>query len=85
MRELGAQALRRICELDLKVLGLECASKLVRILSRSRRNVSHQLQARLLESVDVVDVHGALAGLTSISEAFRVQGSKDNAINRQKV
>ncbi|KAG1772386.1 TBCD protein [Suillus occidentalis] len=69
MRELGAQALRRICELDLKTLGLECASKM----------------AGFLHSVDVSDVHGALAALTGISEAYRVQGSEENASNRQKI
>jgi hypothetical protein len=37
MRELGAQALRRICELDLKTLGLECASKMARTLSIQRK------------------------------------------------
>ncbi|OAX38758.1 ARM repeat-containing protein [Rhizopogon vinicolor AM-OR11-026] len=69
MRELGAQALRRVCELDLKTLGLGCASKL----------------AGFLQSVDVADVHGALAGLTGISEAYRSQGSEDSATNRQKI
>ncbi|KAG1872410.1 tubulin folding cofactor D C terminal-domain-containing protein [Suillus subalutaceus] len=69
MRELGAQALRRICELDLKTLGLECASKI----------------AGFLHSVDVSDVHGALAALTGISEAYRAQGSEENASNRQKI
>ncbi|OJA17158.1 hypothetical protein AZE42_00195 [Rhizopogon vesiculosus] len=69
MRELGAQALRRICELDLKTLGLGCASKL----------------AEFLQSVDVAGVHGALAGLTGISEAYRSQGGEDSATNRQKV
>ncbi|KAG1885037.1 TBCD protein [Suillus subluteus] len=69
MRELGAQALRRICELDLKTLGLECASKI----------------AGFLHSVDVSDVHGALAALTGISEAYRAQGSEENESNRQKI
>ncbi|KAG1906602.1 tubulin folding cofactor D C terminal-domain-containing protein [Suillus fuscotomentosus] len=69
MRELGAQALRRICELDLKILGLECASKM----------------AGFLDSVDVSDVHGALAALTGISEAYRAQESEENASNRQKI
>lgn len=69
MRELGAQALRRICELDLRTLGLECASKM----------------AGFLHSVDVSDVHGALAALTGISEAYRAQGSEESASNRQKI
>ncbi|KAG2155948.1 tubulin folding cofactor D C terminal-domain-containing protein [Suillus bovinus] len=69
MRELGAQALRRICELDLKTLGLECASKM----------------ARFLHSVDVSDVHGALVALTGISEAYRARGSEENLSNRQKI
>ncbi|KAG1751240.1 TBCD protein [Suillus lakei] len=69
MRELGAQALRRICELDLKTLGLECALKM----------------AGFLHSVDVSDVHGALAALTGISEAYRTQGSEKNASNRRKI
>ncbi|KAG2047927.1 ARM repeat-containing protein [Suillus hirtellus] len=69
MRELGAQALRRICELDLKILGLECASKM----------------AGFLGSVDVSDVHGALAALSGISEAYRAQESEENASNRQKI
>ncbi|KAG0693184.1 ARM repeat-containing protein [Suillus ampliporus] len=69
MRELGAQALRRICELDLKTLGLECASKM----------------AGFLQSVDVADVHGALAALVGISEAYRTQKSEENASNRRKI
>ncbi|KAG2129100.1 TBCD protein [Suillus clintonianus] len=69
MRELGALALRRICELDLNTLGLECASKM----------------AGFLNSVDVSDVHGALAALTGISEAYRAQESEENAINRRKI
>ncbi|KAG2361705.1 TBCD protein [Suillus spraguei] len=69
MRELGAQALRRICELDLKTLGLECTSKI----------------AGLLHSVDASDVHGALVALTGISEAYRAQESEENSSNRQKI
>ena len=33
MRQLGAQSIRKLCELDLSRLGPECASRVVRLLS----------------------------------------------------
>lgn len=67
------------------MLGLECASKLVRKLTILPGTFLILLQAGFLESVDVADVHGALAGLKGISEAYRAQGGEDSAIDRQKV
>jgi hypothetical protein len=33
MRQLGAQSIRKLCELDLSRLGPECASRVVRFLA----------------------------------------------------
>ncbi|KAH9936306.1 TBCD protein [Fomitopsis serialis] len=55
MRQLGAQSLRAICELDLPALGPECATK----------------AARFLQGPDIGDIHGALAVLTDLAAAYR--------------
>ncbi|KAI0761942.1 TBCD protein [Trametes elegans] len=55
MRQIGAQSLRAICELNLIQLGPEVAARV----------------AKLLEVPDSGDVHGALLALTELAEAFR--------------
>ncbi|EDR13279.1 uncharacterized protein LACBIDRAFT_322818 [Laccaria bicolor S238N-H82] len=55
MRELGAQSLRSICLLDLTKLGPEATSK----------------AARLLESADLIDLHGGILVLSEIAQAYR--------------
>ncbi|KAI0031394.1 TBCD protein [Vararia minispora EC-137] len=55
VRELAAQSLRRICELDLRDLGSSCAG-------RARK---------LLSTTDAADIHGALLVLTELASAFR--------------
>lgn len=58
MRELGAQSLRVMCEVDMKNLGAKTAS---------------QLSSRL-RSIDTNDVHGVLLGLAEIAKGFKQQG-----------
>lgn len=53
MRQLGAKSLRLICEINLDKLGPSCMQRL----------------ARLLSSVDVATIHGAVAALTEIADA----------------
>ncbi|KZT73795.1 ARM repeat-containing protein [Daedalea quercina L-15889] len=55
MRQLGAQSLRVICELDLPALGPDSAAR----------------AARFLQGPDVGDIHGALAALTELAAAYR--------------
>ncbi|KAJ6512250.1 TBCD protein [Mycena vitilis] len=55
MRRLGAQSLRLICGVDLSALGPA-------VIKRA---------ARLLESVDIADLHGALLALAEIAAAYR--------------
>ncbi|EJF63417.1 ARM repeat-containing protein [Dichomitus squalens LYAD-421 SS1] len=55
MREIGAQSLRYICELDLAALGPEAAKR----------------AAQLLTIPDDADVHGGLLALTEFALAFR--------------
>ncbi|KAF9013516.1 TBCD protein [Cyathus striatus] len=55
MRELGSQSLRKICSLDLPNLGVKTAANM----------------ARLLESLDTTDIHGALLALSEIAIAYR--------------
>ncbi|KAI6099571.1 TBCD protein [Pisolithus croceorrhizus] len=54
MRQLGAKSLRLICEINLDKLGPPCIQRL----------------ARLLTSVDVATIHGAVAALTEIADAY---------------
>ncbi|KAI0004532.1 TBCD protein [Russula compacta] len=54
MRQLGAQSIRKLCELDLSRLGLQCASRVRPLLAMS----------------DTGDVHGGLLALTQLSNAF---------------
>ncbi|KAI5983473.1 armadillo-type protein [Pisolithus albus] len=54
MRQLGAKSLRLICEINLDKLGPSCMQRL----------------ARLLSSVDVATIHGAVAALTEIAHAY---------------
>ncbi|KAI8978670.1 TBCD protein [Trametes punicea] len=54
MRQIGAQALRAICELNLACLGPEAATR----------------AARLLKVPDPGDVHGALLALTGLATAY---------------
>lgn len=54
MRQLGAQSLRELCELDLSQLGPQCTNR-----ARS-----------LLGMPDPSDVHGGLLALTQLSQAF---------------
>ncbi|KAH9049928.1 TBCD protein [Lactarius hengduanensis] len=54
MRQLGAQSLRQLCELDLSQLGPQCANRARPLLGMS----------------DPSDVHGGLLALIQLSEAF---------------
>ncbi|KAI6039323.1 armadillo-type protein [Pisolithus marmoratus] len=54
MRQLGAKSLRLICEINLDKLSPPCIQRL----------------ARLLTSVDVATIHGAVAALTEIADAY---------------
>ncbi|KAI9443203.1 TBCD protein [Lactarius indigo] len=54
MRQLGAQSLRKLCELDLSQLGPQCANRARSLLGMS----------------DPSDVHGGLLALIQLSEAF---------------
>ncbi|EGO23938.1 hypothetical protein SERLADRAFT_450239 [Serpula lacrymans var. lacrymans S7.9] len=67
MRQLGAQSLRVICELDLHVLGPSCLPRL----------------AQLFESVDIVDIHGGLLALTELADAYRLLGQTGDDKRRQ--
>ncbi|KAI0732028.1 TBCD protein [Fomitopsis betulina] len=55
MRQLGAQSLRAVCELDLPQLGPESAARV----------------AQFLQGPDIGDIHGALAALTELAAAYR--------------
>ncbi|KAF8073788.1 armadillo-type protein [Lyophyllum atratum] len=55
MRELGSQSLRLICQIDLATLGPEACAK----------------STRLLDSIDVSDLHGGLLALSEIALAYR--------------
>ncbi|KAI0632121.1 TBCD protein [Trametes polyzona] len=70
MRQIGAQSLRAICELDLPKLGPEAASR----------------AAKLLTVPDSGDVHGALLALTELAAAFRdSKQSNELEAERRKV
>ncbi|THH16982.1 hypothetical protein EW146_g3747 [Bondarzewia mesenterica] len=69
MRQLGAQSLRRICELNLSTLGPEC----------SRR------ANELLRTADSGDVHGALLALTELAYAYRHSASEQLEKHRREV
>ncbi|KAI0354961.1 TBCD protein [Trametes cingulata] len=70
MRQIGAQSLRAICELDLGSLGPQAASR----------------TARLLKVPDPGDVHGALLALTELAAAFRdSSSSQELESERRKV
>ncbi|KAH9841553.1 TBCD protein [Rhodofomes roseus] len=58
MRQLGAQSLRAICELDLPSLGPDSAAR----------------AARFLQGPDTIDIHGALAVLTELAASYRDSG-----------
>ncbi|KAG8769057.1 hypothetical protein FRC12_005192, partial [Ceratobasidium sp. 428] len=64
MRALGAQALRRMCAVDLKDLGTRTAA---------------QLSSRL-RSMDTNDVHGALLGLSEIAKGFKEGGYEEERL-----
>ncbi|KAF5382770.1 hypothetical protein D9615_002931 [Tricholomella constricta] len=58
MREIGSQSLRLICRADLPALGPEAVAK----------------STRLLNSIDVSDLHGGLLALSEIAIAYRDSG-----------
>lgn len=57
MRQLGAQSIRKLCELDISLLGPRCANSVRPLLTMS----------------DASDVHGGLLALTQLSEAFSTE------------
>lgn len=78
MRELGAQSLRLICEIDLLYLGPKGVERAVRYKDAAE---VHQLtyrrpQINLLDSIDITDLHGALLALTELASAFKEAGPK---------
>lgn len=86
MRALGAQSLRLICELDLPVLGPECAHQTVcsssPFIFAASKVLSPGDQVRLLDSADAVDIHGSLLALTELSDAYRHSG--DAALDQRR-
>lgn len=71
MRELGAQSLRLICLLDLTKLGPEATSKAVCQSFCLAQFTDNLFQARLLESADLIDLHGGILVLSEIAHAYR--------------
>ncbi|KAJ3549188.1 hypothetical protein NM688_g5206 [Phlebia brevispora] len=70
MRRLAAQSLCRICQLDLQILGLQCADRI----------------AQYLTFPDSGDIHGALLALSELAAAFGVIAGEDSMIAaRRKV
>ncbi|KAI0917160.1 hypothetical protein AcV5_007706 [Taiwanofungus camphoratus] len=70
MRQLGAQSLRAICELDLPHLGPSSAER----------------AAQLLKGSDTGDIHGALLTLTELATAYRDSGpGQDLHAERRKI
>lgn len=81
MREIGAQSLRCICELDLLKLGPDVAKRAVRNARRlvpcPCSSLKVALQAQLLAIPDDSDVHGGLLALTELAAAFRRSPHRD--------
>ncbi|KAI9512401.1 TBCD protein [Russula earlei] len=62
MRQLGAQSIRKLCELDLSRLGPQCAIRV----------------RPLLTMTDASDVHGGLLALAQLSDAFSGSNARKN-------
>ena len=69
MRSLGAQSLKKVCELNLEEHGPQMLGRL----------------SVLLRSVDTTDVHGAILALSELAESFRDSKSEKLKPERQKV
>ncbi|KAL4080682.1 armadillo-type protein [Scleroderma citrinum] len=67
MRQLGAKTLRLVCEIDLDTLAPPCIQRL----------------ARLLSSVDMASVHGAVVALTEIADAYKQFDHKGDGTRRE--
>ena len=82
MRKLGAQAIRKICQLDLWKLGQECIERVVCVCFSSNDldsvlKLSLNMQTLYLAFADTSDIHGALLTLTELSLAYRSADPKD--------
>ncbi|TFK52538.1 TBCD protein [Heliocybe sulcata] len=60
VRQLGAQSLEAICELDLEALGQSTANR----------------ASKLLQSIDIDDIHGALLALAELASACNILSDK---------
>lgn len=72
IRELGSQSLRLISLTDLQTLGPRACAKAVSsgyLVTFTVRLILQQ--ARLLESIDVIDLHGGLLALSEVAIAYR--------------
>ena len=69
MRSLGAQSLKKVCELNLEEHGPQMLGRL----------------SVLLRSVDTTDVHGSLLALSELAESFRDSKNEKLKPKRQKV
>ncbi|KAA1469978.1 TBCD protein [Dentipellis sp. KUC8613] len=69
MRQLGAESLRKICELDLLRLANESAERL----------------RTLVKAIEPSDIHGALVALTELACACREGNSAELELLRQKI
>ncbi|KAF9468537.1 tubulin folding cofactor D C terminal-domain-containing protein [Collybia nuda] len=68
MRELGSQSLHLICLTDLPTLGPKACIK----------------ATRLLESIDIIDLHGGLLTLCEVAIAYRDTGPADSLDGRMR-
>jgi hypothetical protein len=82
MRVLGSQALRAVCTVDLKNLGPQVASKLVRVYiwGDNASNIHLFMQSLRLRSMDANDVHGALLSLAEIAKAFKEENHEEERL-----
>lgn len=73
MRQIGAQSLKAICELDLVKIGPDAATRAVGVSEGVRIwwLTCSMVQAELLKLPDAGDIHGGLLALTELATAFR--------------
>ena len=77
MRELGSQSLRLICSTDPLMLAPQASVKAVNVLFTSYVPSQNCSQIRLLDCVDLTDLHGGLLALSELSLACKDSKVKD--------
>ena len=77
MRELGSQSLRLICSADPLTLAPQASAKAVNLLFASHVLSLNRLQIRLLDCVDLTDLHGGLLALSELSLACKESKVED--------